>query len=70
VLLGVFYWLPFWAFFNLCALYVDSNVDTGAALPRPALGVRAGVADFLSHAGDDGRRRVRARRSRTPATSS
>ncbi|MCZ7636329.1 MAG: hypothetical protein M5U12_10010 [Verrucomicrobia bacterium] len=28
VLLGVFFWLPFWAFFNLCALYVDSNVDT------------------------------------------
>lgn len=28
VLLGVFFWLPFWAFFNLCALYVDSNLDT------------------------------------------
>jgi MFS family permease len=30
VLLGVFFWLPFWAFFNLCALYVDKNVDTVA----------------------------------------
>src|SRR4030095_17228480 len=30
VLLGVFFWLPFWAFFNLCALYVDANVDTVA----------------------------------------
>lgn len=29
-LLGVFFWTPFWAFFNLCALYVDSNVDTAA----------------------------------------
>jgi len=28
LLLGVFFWLPFWAFFNLCALYVDSNLDT------------------------------------------
>jgi dipeptide/tripeptide permease len=28
VLLGVFFWLPFWAFFNLCALYVDRNIDT------------------------------------------
>ena len=27
-LLGIFFWLPFWAFFNLCALYVDTNVDT------------------------------------------
>ncbi len=30
VLLGLFFWLPFWAFFNLCALYVDSNLDTAA----------------------------------------
>lgn len=28
VLLGVFFWLPFWAFFNLCAVYVNSNIDT------------------------------------------
>jgi dipeptide/tripeptide permease len=28
LILGVFFWIPFWAFFNLCALYVDSNVDT------------------------------------------
>jgi MFS family permease len=30
LLLGVFFWLPFWAFFNLCALYVDKAVDTVA----------------------------------------
>jgi POT family proton-dependent oligopeptide transporter len=28
VLLGVFFWLPFWAFFNLCALYVNDHIDT------------------------------------------
>jgi dipeptide/tripeptide permease len=28
VLLGVFFWLPFWAFFNLCALYVEKATDT------------------------------------------
>ncbi|HXV75649.1 MAG TPA: MFS transporter [Candidatus Polarisedimenticolaceae bacterium] len=28
LILGVFFWLPFWAFFNLCAVYVDTNVDT------------------------------------------
>jgi len=28
VLLGIFFWLPFWAFFNLCALYVDKYLDT------------------------------------------
>ncbi len=28
VLLGLFFWLPFWAFFNVCALYVDNSLDT------------------------------------------
>jgi proton-dependent oligopeptide transporter, POT family len=48
-LLGVFFWIPFWAFFNLCALYVDSNLDTA----RLYLAIRSvfgtTVADFLSH---------------------
>lgn len=29
-ILGVFYWLPFWAFFNLLAIYIDKNLDTVA----------------------------------------
>lgn len=28
VLLGIFFWLPFWAFFNLCPIYVDKYIDT------------------------------------------
>ena len=28
VLIGLFFWLPFWAFFNLLAVYVDRNLDT------------------------------------------
>ena len=28
VLVGIFFWLPLWAFFNLLALYVDKNLDT------------------------------------------
>lgn len=58
VLLGCFFWLPFWAFFNLCALYVDSNLDTA----RLYLDVRAvlggWMADFLSKDGPDGTRRI------------
>lgn len=58
VLLGVFFWLPFWAFFNLCALYVDSNLDTA----RLYLEVRAvlgqGFADFLSRADQNGVRHI------------
>jgi POT family proton-dependent oligopeptide transporter len=30
LLLGIFFWAPFWGFFNICALYIDSNLDTGA----------------------------------------
>lgn len=31
VILGVFFWTPFWAFFNLCSKYVEFNLD-GAML--------------------------------------
>lgn len=57
ILLGVFFWLPFWAFFNLCALYVDQNIDT-ARLYLAIKGVLgAGFANFFSHE-EDGVRRV------------
>ena len=58
VLLGIFWWVPFWSFFNLCALYVDSDVDTGALYHVLASVLGTGVAGFLSHVGDDGVRRV------------
>jgi dipeptide/tripeptide permease len=57
VLLGVFFWLPFWAFFNLLAVYVDRSLD-GFRLYEEVRGVvGAGVADFLSR-DDGGRRRI------------
>ncbi len=58
VLLGLFFWLPFWAFFNLCAIYVDANVDT-AQLYLSMQGVFGTTfANFFSQAGEDGTRRV------------
>jgi proton-dependent oligopeptide transporter, POT family len=58
VLLGLFFWLPFWAFFNLCALYVDSNLDT-ARLYLDLRGVfGTWFADIFSQAGQDGVRRI------------
>ncbi len=58
VLLGLFFWLPFWAFFNLCALYVDHDVDT-ARLYLAMSGVLGHtVAGFFSHVGEDGVQRV------------
>jgi proton-dependent oligopeptide transporter, POT family len=58
ILLGFFFWLPFWAFFNLCALYVDSDLNSArlyvelqGVLPNFFLG-------WISHVGDDGQRRI------------
>jgi len=58
VLLGVFFWLPFWAFFNLCALYVDSNVDTARLYENLRGVLGTGAANFLSHTDEQGVRRI------------
>ncbi len=58
ILLGLFFWLPFWCFFNLCALYVDANLDT-ARLYRSMESVLGPVlAGFFSRSGEGGVRRV------------
>jgi proton-dependent oligopeptide transporter, POT family len=28
IILGIFFWLPFWAFFNICPAYVNNHIDT------------------------------------------
>ena len=58
VLLGVFFWLPFWAFFNLCALYVDSDIDTVALYVSLESVFGATVLSLFSAVGDDGKRRI------------
>jgi dipeptide/tripeptide permease len=64
-ILGVFFWIPFWAFFNLLALYVDRNLDTArlyldirAVFSVFGAGVGAAVADFISHVDETGVRRI------------
>jgi len=57
VLLGIFFWLPFWAFFNLCALYVDSDVNTASLYLNVKSVAGTYVADFLSHE-EDGARKI------------
>lgn len=48
LILGVFFWLPFWAFFNLCPKYVELSLD-GAKLYADIKGVLGTwVANFLS----------------------
>ena len=58
ILLGLFFWLPFWSFFNLCAIYIDSNLDT-VRLYQSMQGVLGtSIANFFSQVGEDGQRRI------------
>lgn len=48
VLIGFFFWLPFWAFFNILAVYIDSNLDTAQLYLNIKSVLGAGVANILS----------------------
>jgi len=58
VLLGVCFWLPFWAFFNLCAVYVDGNLDTARLYQQMQTAVGTTVANFFSQEDEQGVRRI------------
>jgi dipeptide/tripeptide permease len=58
VLLGVFFWLPFWAFFNLLALYVDRSLDTAKLYLNIRSVLGSAVANFLSRADENGTRKL------------
>jgi MFS family permease len=54
ILIGIFFWLPFWAFFNLLAIYIDGSLDT-ATLYQQLRGVfGTAVANFFSHPDENG----------------
>jgi len=58
VLLGIFFWLPFWCFFNLCAVYVDGNLDTARLYEGMRAVLGTGIANFFSQVDEQGVRRV------------
>jgi len=58
ILLGLFFWLPFWAFFNLCAVYVDRTIDTAELYLALQSVFGTGFANFFSHVDDQGTSRV------------
>lgn len=58
VILGVFFWIPFWSFFNLLALYIDKNLDTARLYLDLQSIFGTPVADFFSKADDKGVRRI------------
>ena len=58
VLLGFFFWLPFWAFFNLCALYIDSNLDTARLYQAMTAVFGTWVTGFFAHQDESGTWRI------------
>ena len=44
ILLGVFFWLPFWAFFNILAVYINDYMDTAALYQ----GVKGVLGSFVA----------------------
>ncbi|MEJ2541720.1 MAG: MFS transporter [Gemmatimonadota bacterium] len=58
ILLGVFFWLPYWCFFNLCAVYVDGNLDTARLYQEMQAVLGTAVANFFSQVDEDGVRRI------------
>jgi len=58
VLIGLFFWLPFWAFFNLGAIYVDSNLDTAKLYLDLKSIFGTAFANFFSRVDESGVRRI------------
>jgi POT family proton-dependent oligopeptide transporter len=58
ILLGIFFWLPFWSFFNLLAIYIDKNLDT-VSLYNSMQGIMGTwFTSFFSTDNGDGSRRI------------
>ncbi len=58
IILGIFFWSPFWAFFNLCAMYIDINLDTARLYLNFKTVFGTAVANFFSHETADGSRKL------------
>lgn len=57
-LLGSFFWIPFWSFFNLIGLYIDSNLDTARLYVAMNSVLPEWFTNIFSRADENGIRRV------------
>lgn len=49
ILLGVFFWLPFWAFFNVLAVYIHDYLNTAALYESVRMVLGTGITKIISH---------------------
>jgi dipeptide/tripeptide permease len=54
LLIGLFFWLPFWAFFNLLAIYIDGTLDTATLYLQLKSVFGTAFANFFSHPDENG----------------
>ncbi|MEJ2193438.1 MAG: MFS transporter [Ignavibacteriaceae bacterium] len=48
ILLGVFFWLPFWAFFNVLAVYINDYLDTATLYMGVKSILGSGITNIIS----------------------
>lgn len=58
ILLGIFFWLPFWSFFNLLAIYIDRNLNTISLYQSLRSIFGSGFASIFSEDNGNGTRRI------------
>ena len=58
ILIGLMFWLPLWAFFNLVAVYVDKNLDTVSLYNSIKSVFGTGFASILSTEDQSGNRKL------------
>ncbi len=59
IFLGVFFWMPFWAFFNVLAVYINDWMDTAALYLGVKSVLGAGITNLIS-SNDEGVWRINA----------
>jgi POT family proton-dependent oligopeptide transporter len=58
ILIGLMFWLPLWAFFNLVAIYIDKNLDTVSLYNSIKSVFGTGFASILSAEDATGKRKL------------
>jgi proton-dependent oligopeptide transporter, POT family len=59
ILLGVFFWMPFWAFFNVLAVYINDHMNTAALYQSTSSVIGEGITRIISSF-EDGEWRINA----------
>ena len=49
ILLGVFFWMPFWAFFNVLAVYINDYMNTAALYQSTSAVLGEGITQIISN---------------------